>query len=82
MAAWDLATAQIKLVTWMAAEDAVAQGQSYEIDVGGNKRKLSRADMDVVLKMIKFWRAEVERLTAAAANNTGTGPKVRYINPI
>jgi len=79
MAAWTLAEAQEKLALWMAADDALATAQSYEIDIGGNRRRLTRADAAEIQDKIKFWRTEVERLSSGQG---GTGPKVRYINPV
>ncbi len=40
-----------KLRTWMAAEDAIATGQRYQID----DRSLTRADLYDVRKEIEFW---------------------------
>lgn len=40
-----------KLQTWLAAEDAIATGQRYEID----GRSLTRADLYDVREQIKFW---------------------------
>ncbi|MCB0260635.1 MAG: hypothetical protein KDE62_13090 [Calditrichaeota bacterium] len=79
MAVWTLEQAQEKLATWMAADDALATSQSYEIDLGGNRRRLTRADAAVIQEKIKFWRREVDRLDSGQG---GGGPKIRYINPI
>jgi L-arabinose isomerase len=79
MAAWTLEEAQEKLATWMAADDAVAQGQSYVIDIGGNKRELTRANALRIQNSINFWRREVERLSSGQG---GGGPRVRYVNPV
>jgi len=79
MAAWTLEQAQEKLATWMAADDALASAQSYEIDLGGNRRRLTRADAAEIQDKIKFWRKEVERLSSGQGGN---GPKVRYVNPV
>jgi len=79
MAAWTLAEAQEKLALWMAADDALATAQSYEIDIGGNRRRLTRADAVEIQDRIKFWSREVERLNSGQG---GGGPKVRYINPV
>lgn len=79
MAAWTLEQAQEKLATWMAADDALATSQSYEIDLGGNRRRLTRADAAEIQNKIKFWRREVDRLDSGQG---GGGPKIRYINPI
>ena len=40
-----------KLKTWLAAEDAIATGQRYQID----DRSLTRADLYDVRKEIEFW---------------------------
>jgi len=55
-----LAQAQAKLALWLAAEDAVAGGQSYSI--GG--RSLSRVDVAKIAERITHWNREVDRLTA------------------
>lgn len=55
MAAFTLVQARAKLELWMAADEAVATGQEYEIDVSGTKRKLTRADAGMIQKRIQFW---------------------------
>lgn len=79
MAAWTLAQAQEKLALWMAADDAIAQGQSYSIDSGGNRRQLTRADGDLIRRNIEFWRREVNRLQSGSG---GSGPKIKHITPL
>lgn len=77
--AWTLTEAQEKLATWMAADDAIAQGQEYKIKTGENsERTLKRADADMVQKKIEFWRKEVIKLKTG---NGSSGPTVRYVNP-
>lgn len=79
MAAWTLAEAQEKLATWMAADDAIAQGQEYRIKSGENsERVLKRADAEMVQQKIQFWAQQVERLRN---NDDNPGPKIRYVNP-
>lgn len=70
MSAIDLTTAQEHLAAWLAADKALASGgASYSI---GN-RALTRADGDLIAANIARWRAEVDRLTAIAAGNSGGG---------
>jgi len=58
MAGITLAQAQAKLTAWMAADDAVAAGQSYSI--GG--RSLTRANAAEIRNNIEFWDRKVQRL--------------------
>lgn len=60
MASWTLAEAQAHLAAWLAADLALASGQTAS--VGGVT--LTRADATSVAKSIAFWRREVDRLTA------------------
>lgn len=71
----DLATAQAHLETWLAAETAVAKGQSYAI---GN-RQMRRADLAEIRASIEFWDAKVQQLTA---NNGQRGIRIRGATPI
>jgi hypothetical protein len=65
-----LTTARIHLQTWLDAELKVAQGQTVML----NGNRLDRAALDQILGQIKYWRAEVERLTrAATTGRTGIG---------
>ena len=66
----DQATA--KLNAWMAADDAVAAGQSYSI--GG--RSLTRANAAEIRANIEFWERKCIRLS----NGTG-GIRCRYGAP-
>lgn len=72
MTAWTLVQAQAHLDAWLAADTAVASGQSYSI--GG--RSLTRADAAKIAERIAFWSREVERLT-----NSRTGLRVQRIVP-
>jgi len=67
MAGLDLATAQAHLDQWIAADLAVATGQSYTI--GG--RSLTRANAAEISKKIDYWNRWVQRLSA------GSGMAVR-----
>lgn len=63
MAGITLAQAQARLDQYLAAEEAVLTGQSYEI--GG--RKLTRADLADIQKGIEIWNARTETLTSKAS---------------
>ena len=49
-----------KLNTWLAAEESIATGQSYQIGT----RMLTRADLDEVRKEMEYW---AEKLAEAEA---------------
>lgn len=70
-----LEAARAKLATWMAAEEALASSQEYEIDVDGSRRRLQRADLSEVAKRIDYWANKVQQLEASAS---GRG-RVRYV---
>lgn len=70
-----LAQAQAKLDLWLAAEDKVAAGQSYQI---GN-RAMKRADLPEIRESIKFWESKVIRLEAT--NGRG-GIRIRGATPM
>ena len=78
MAGWTLTQAQAQLDAWLAASLAVAQSQSYEIDSGNGRRKLTRANAAEITAQITFWRREVESLTPASA---GGRRRTRYVVP-
>lgn len=59
-----LAQAQTQLDAWLAADAAVATGQSYEIA----GRKLSRANAGEITAKIEYWNSKVVQLS-----NTGAG---------
>jgi len=56
--------AEAKLALWMAADDAVAKGQS--ISVAG--RSLTSADADVINENIQFWDAKIRKLSRGGLN--------------
>jgi len=74
MAGITLAQAQAKLALWMAADDKVANGQTYSI--GG--RSLSRADARLIQENIKFWNDWVVRLS----DGGNGGVLVKAITPV
>ena len=78
MAGWTLTQAQAQLDAWLAASIAVASNQSYEIDSGNGRRKLSRSNAAEVQSMITFWRREIDALTPASA---GGRRRTRYVVP-
>lgn len=67
MAGITLAQAEAQLATWMAANEAVARNQSYEI----GDRKLTRADASEILKQVEFWDRKVQSLAATAGAGAG-----------
>lgn len=71
MAGITLAQAEAKLAAWMAAEEAVAGSQSYEIE----GRKLTRADLGEIGKRVAYWNDMVKKLSAAGSGRRRT----RYV---
>lgn len=49
-----------KLNTWLAAEEAVATGQSYTIGT----RNLTRASLKQIREQIEFWSAKLVQIEA------------------
>jgi len=70
MAGITLAQAEAKLTLWMAANDAIATGQSYSIA----GRSLSRANLDEVQRQIEFWDRQVKRFTRGGIHVRGATP--------
>lgn len=54
-----LAQAEAQLALWLAADAAVASGQSY----GHGQSQLTRADADKITKKIEFWENKVAKLS-------------------
>lgn len=75
MAGITLAQAEAKLAVWLAAEEALATSQSYEIEVEGNRRTLTRANLSEVAKRITFWNNKVVALSRSASGSS----RVRYL---
>lgn len=65
-----LAMAESQLALWLAADEAVASGQSYSI----KGRSLSRTDAAEITGKIDYWNGWVMRLTRRA----GGGSRTRY----
>ena len=60
-----------KLNTWLAAEESIATGQSYQIGT----RMLTRADLDEVRKEMEYW---AEKLAEAEAEDKTGGRNKAY----
>jgi len=58
---------QKKLNTWLAAEEAIATGQSYQI----GSRMLTRADLKQVREEMEYWAG---KLAEAEAEDKHGGP--------
>lgn len=71
MAGITLASAQAQLDLWLAADAAVAAGQSYSI----KDRSLTRADAGEITQKIEYWNNWVQKLSRAAR---GRG-RTRYV---
>lgn len=69
MAGITLDQANAQLALWLAADSAVASGQSYSI--GG--RSLTRANAAEITNKIDYWTGWVNRLSRSSA-----GIRVRY----
>jgi hypothetical protein len=64
--------AEAKLTLWLAAEEALAVSQSYEITVEGNTRRLTRANLKEIAQRIDYWQAKVTALTNASLGTSRT----------
>ena len=65
-----LTQAEAQLTSWLAADTAVATGQSYSI--GG--RSLTRANAKEIRDNITFWDKHVKRLTRGGIRVRGGTP--------
>lgn len=70
MSGIDLTTAEAKLATWLAAEEKIADNQSYQ--VAG--RTYTRADLADVQKQIDYWDRKVQRLSSGGMRVRGGTP--------
>lgn len=70
--AMDLSTAQAHLDAWLAADLAVATGQSYQID----GRMLTRAHASEIRTNVTYWQRAVAALTAEAAGASSGGVRI------
>lgn len=73
MAGITLTQAEVKLTTWLDAEDKIAQGQKYTI----GQRTLERADLKEVREQIRFWDGKVKELARGSS-----GMRVRGATPV
>lgn len=71
-----LEQAQAQLDVWLECSRKVAQGQSYEIEDGGMRRSLTRANAAWIKDQIMFWEQKVKALTPVAA---GGRRRTRYV---
>jgi len=55
--------AEQQLDSWLKANLAVSQGQSYTIATESGSRTLTRANAGEILKQIEFWDRQLKRLT-------------------
>lgn len=69
MAGITIAQAQAQLALWIAADTAVASGQSYSI--GG--RSLTRANAAEITNKIEFWENKLNMLSRSSS-----GIRARY----
>lgn len=76
MPAITLAQAEAKLAEWLAADTAVASGQSVTIE----GKSISRANSAEIRNNIQFWNSMVQSLTASASR--GSGIRVRGVTPV
>lgn len=71
MAIYSKALCEKKLNTWLAAEEAIATGQRYQIGT----RMLTRADLEAVRKEMEYW---AEKLAEAEAEEKTGGRNKLY----
>lgn len=63
-----------KLNTWLAAEESIATGQSYQIGT----RMLTRADLDDVRKEMEYWAGKLAEAEAEEKNG-GRNKLYRFV---
>lgn len=76
MAGITLEIAEARLTAYLAAEEAVMAGQRYVIDIGGNRREVTRADLAAIQAGIALWNGRCKSLSADGR------PSVRYVIPV
>lgn len=64
MALFDKETCKKKLQVWMAAEEAIATGQKYQIGT----RMLTRADLKAVREEMEYWATNLAEAEAEEKN--------------
>lgn len=65
MAIFSKELCQQKMNTWLAAEEAVATGQSYQI----GSRMLTRADLKQVREQMEYWAGKLAEAEAEEKHN-------------
>lgn len=75
MAGITLEIAEARLTAYLAAEEAVMAGQRYVIDIGGNRREVTRADLAVIQAGIALWNGRCKSLSDDGRQS------VRYVIP-
>ena len=65
---------QEKLNTWLAAEEAVATGQSYQIGT----RMLTRADLKAIRQQMEYWAGKL----AEAEAEEQSGGRIRAFRAV
>ncbi len=74
MAGITLANAEAQLALWLAADAAVATGQSYTI----GSRSLTRANAREITAKIEYWDGKVNALSRGGSG----GMRVRGVTPV
>lgn len=74
MVAFTVQECRERLHIWLAAEVAIASGQSYMID----NRRLERANLAQVREQIKFWKTELV-IAQSALSGKGRRRTVRVV---
>lgn len=69
MAGLTLEIAEARLTEYLNAEAAVLENQAVEIDSGGIRKKLTRADLPAIQAGIKLWQERCDSLS----RNSGQG---------
>lgn len=77
MAGITLTQASAQLALWLAADAAVASGQSYAM----GEKSLTLANAGEIRKNIDFWEAKVKSLSLTGAS-TRQGPVLRGVTPV
>lgn len=65
MAIYSRELCQKKLNTWLAAEESVATGQSYQIGT----RMLTRADLEQIREEMEYWAGKLAEVEAEEKTN-------------
>lgn len=74
MSSITLDQAETQLSSWIAADQAVAKGQSYQIYTGEHRRSVTRADAVEIRKNIIYWNRMFDRLSQGGIRVRGVVP--------